>query len=84
MSSFCPFSSYKNILGIPRFGVHSYRFLDTAIVDYVLAIAFACLITYSTKIPLELTTIIVLLTGIILHMLFGVDTNTLRYLGYSC
>ena len=31
---FCPFQKYKSSLGEPNKGVHSYRFLDTAIVDY--------------------------------------------------
>lgn len=80
----CPFVNYKDSLGIPRKGVHSYRFLDTAIVDLVLALLLAILISYFTKIPLELSIVLVLVMGIILHMLFGVETNSTKFLGIFC
>ena len=80
----CPFSKYRNIFGIPGKGVHKYQFLDTAIVDYVLTIILAALVTYFSKIPLVLTTIFIFITGIILHILFGVQTSTLKYLGIKC
>lgn len=80
----CPFSKYKNILGIIEKGVHKYRFLNTAIIDYILTIITACITTYFSKIPLVLTTIMWLILGIILHILFGVQTNTLKYLGIIC
>ena len=38
MNITCPFSRYKNLLGTPNEGVHQYRFLNTAIVDYILAL----------------------------------------------
>ena len=60
------------------------RIIDTAILDYFIAIFFAMFVTYMTKIPLVLTTIGVLIFGIIMHYLFGVETNTLKYLGISC
>ena len=41
-------------------------------------------LTYMTKIPLVLTTIGILILGIIMHYLFGVETNTLKYLGITC
>ena len=84
MITICPFSKYKNILGIINKGVHQYRFLDTAIIDYILAIVLSCITTYFSNIPLVLTTIVWLIIGIILHMLFGVETNTLKYLGLLC
>ena len=82
--NFCPFHVYKNIFGIPNTGVHSYRFLDTAMVDYVLTLLAAMLITYTSHIPLELTTIGLFILGIILHILFGVNTHTTRFLGFTC
>jgi hypothetical protein len=80
----CPFSKYKNILGIIGKGVHKYRFLNTAIIDYILTIIIACITTYFSNIPLVLTTIMWLVIGIILHILFGVETNTLKYLRILC
>mgnify|MGYP001288845905 CR=1 FL=1 len=80
----CIFSEYKDIFGVIGKGVHKYRFLNTAIVDYILTILGAILITYLTGIPLILTTVGLLILGIILHYFFGVQTNTLNYLGIRC
>jgi len=81
---FCPFKTYRHLLGIPGKGVHKYTFLNTATVDYVLSLALAMLIAYITRIPLVLTTIGVLFVGIFCHLLFGVRTHTLAYLGIQC
>jgi len=77
MSS-CP---YKDIFGVPGQGVHSYRFLDTAIVDYVLTIALAAVVTKFTGMPFVLSTILMFVLGIVLHAVFCVSTNTTKYLG---
>jgi uncharacterized membrane protein YcaP (DUF421 family) len=69
----CP---YKYALGIPGKGIHQYRFLDTAILDYIGSILIAMIITKLTKIPLVLTTIGVFVLGIILHMIFCLKTGT--------
>lgn len=82
--SICPFKKYKNLLGRPGKGVHKYTFSHTAIVDYILALLLAAVIAYITSIPLVLTTIAVLLIGILCHILFGVQTYTLTYLGITC
>jgi len=68
--------SYKYALGYPGQGIHQYRFLGTAIVDYLGSILIAMIITKFTKIPLVLTTIGVLVLGIILHLLFCLKTGT--------
>ena len=73
---------YKDIFGKPNEGVHSYRFMGTAIVDYIVTIIISVIFAYVTDIPLVLSTIIVFVLGIILHILFGVPTNTTRYLGF--
>lgn len=69
---------YKNIFGEPGTGIHKYRFMGTAIVDYILAIILAIAITYITKIPLVITTILSLLLGIVAHLLFEVETSTTK------
>jgi hypothetical protein len=79
MSSF-DLSKYKNIFGYPGTGVHQYKFKGTAIVDYVLTIAGAFIITYYTDIPLVITTIGLLLLGLILHYLFGIRSQAIQYL----
>ena len=80
----CPFSKYRTIFGNQNEGVHNIRFLDVAAIDYFLSILGAIVISFFTKIPLVLTTIIVLVLGIILHMLFGINTSTVKYLGLNC
>ena len=80
----CPFKKHKNLLGKPGKGIHSYRFLNIAIMDYIQTIGVSMLTTYLTKIPLVLTTIFWLILGIILHILFGVETEVVKYLGIKC
>ena len=80
----CPFKKYKHLFGIPGKGLHKYTFLQTAIVDYILSLLLAAVIAYITSIPFVLTTIAILLMGILCHILFGVQTNTLTYLGIIC
>ena len=57
----CPFKNYSEILGIAGKGIHKYRFLDTAIVDYALTILAAAVTTHYSKIPFVLTTIITII-----------------------
>lgn len=79
---YSPLKKYKDIFGKPGEGIHKYRFLGTAISDYLLTILAAAIITYFTKIPLVLTTILAFVLGILLHVIFGVETNSTRYLGF--
>jgi hypothetical protein len=81
---FCPFKKYRDIFGIARKGVHSIRFLNVAMVDYILTIILAFFITFITNIPIELTTIYSFILGIISHIIFGVPTTTTKYLGFKC
>jgi hypothetical protein len=69
------------MFGVPGTGIHKYRFLDTAIVDYLGSIIIAMLITKFTKVPLVITTILVLLLGILSHYLFCLKTGTEMWLG---
>ena len=72
---------YKDILGKPKQGVHSYRILDVALTDYLMTIVLAFMLSYYTEIPVVITTIGLFTVGILLHILFGVPTNTTRWLG---
>ena len=74
---------YKDILGKPKQGVHSYRILDVALTDYLMTIIGAFIISYYTEIPVVITTIGLFVIGIILHIIFGVPTNTTRWLGIN-
>ena len=84
MVNLCPFAKYSKIFGVADEGNHKYKFLKTAIVDYTLTILGACLISFLTGFPLELMTLILLILGIILHILFGIPTHTNKFLGIKC
>jgi len=82
----CPFRKYGELLGLPNEGVHKYRFLDTAIVDYVLTLLAAMAISYVSrrKVPLVLSTVVLFITGEILHILFGIPTQTTTFMSIRC
>ena len=69
------FCKYKNIFGLPNKGIHSYRFLNLAIIDVIMTIIGAGLISYFLKISFIYTTIFLFILGIILHKLFCVRTT---------
>ena len=76
-------SEYKYIFGVPKTGLHSYRLLDVAIIDYLMTIIASFMVSYVTKIPVVLSTIGMFIMGILLHLLFGLDTTTIKYLRQS-
>ena len=82
--SICPFKKYSEIFGRVDEGIHRFRILDTPVVDFVLTFLLAMLITWLTKIPLVITTLGCFLLGIIIHILFGVNTPVLTWLGIEC
>lgn len=71
---------YRHVLGIEKKGAHSVRFLDTALVDYILTILLSFTTTYIFNIPAVLTTIFWFSIGVVIHYIFGVQTKTLAYL----
>jgi len=79
MTSF-DLSKYKDIFGAPGTGVHKYKFMGTSLVDYFMSIVGAFIITYYTGIPLVITTIGILLLGIIFHGLFRIKTQVLKFI----
>lgn len=66
---------YKDILGKSREGVHSIRILDFAIVDILLTVIAAFIISKFTNINFLKTLIFLILLAIFLHWLFCVDTK---------
>jgi hypothetical protein len=66
---------YKNILGKPGTGAHSYRFMGIAIVDVLLTLLLGLLISYYTKYSFLYVSIILFVLGIIMHRLFCVRTT---------
>jgi hypothetical protein len=71
---------YKNSLGEPGKGVHSYRLLNVAIVDVVMTIVGAFIISYFFNYNFLYITFLFFFLGIILHRLFCVRTTIDRLL----
>ena len=67
---------YKDILGKPREGPHSYRIFNIAVVDVLLTILLGFMIHYFLpKISLIYTLIFVFVLGIVAHRMFCVPTT---------
>jgi hypothetical protein len=69
------FCKYKDLFGKPGKGVHSYRIFNIAIVDVLLTILGAFIISYFMKFNFATTLLVLFLLGIILHRLFCVRTT---------
>jgi uncharacterized membrane protein len=66
---------YKNILGQPGKGIHSYRLFGVAIADVIMTIIGAYIISWIFKLSFIKTLILLFLLGILLHRLFCVRTT---------
>ena len=66
---------YKNALGKPDVGIHSYRIFNIAIADVILTILAALLISWVMTLNFWGILIILFLLGIILHRIFCVKTT---------
>lgn len=66
---------YKNALGEPGKGIHSYRLFGVAIMDVIMTIIGAYMISYFFKYNFIYTTIFLFALGILLHKLFCVKTT---------
>ena len=72
---------YKDILGKPGQGVHSYRIFNIAIVDVLFTIIGAYIIyLFIPKINYFVILILLFILGIILHKIFCVKTTIDKYL----
>jgi hypothetical protein len=66
---------YKDALGIPDKGIHSYRLFGVAIVDVIMTILGALIISFFFKYNFIYTLVFLFLLGICLHRLFCVRTT---------
>ncbi len=71
---------YKDIFGKPREGLHSYRIFDIAIVDLILTIFAAYLLSFYINYDFTLILILLLVMGVILHYIFGVKTTVNKFI----
>jgi fatty acid desaturase len=67
--------NYKDLLGKPKSGIHSYRIFNIAIADVIMTIIAALLISYLFNFNFWITLIILFLLGILLHRIFCVKTT---------
>uniref|UniRef100_A0A6C0I3Y7 Uncharacterized protein n=1 Tax=viral metagenome TaxID=1070528 RepID=A0A6C0I3Y7_9ZZZZ len=65
----------KDLFGKVGEGIHSYRFMSLAIVDVLMTIVGAGILSYLFQFPFWLTLACLFVSGIILHRLFGVRTT---------
>jgi len=77
MSQLC---KYKDLIGKPGEGAHSYRFLGVSVVDVITVLLAAFLLSWIYKIPLFYTVIPLFFSGIIVHRMFCVHTAVDRFL----
>ena len=73
----CIFAQYKDILGVPREGIHSMRVYDFAIIDFIMTFVGACIIAYFFKMNVFLVFLYLFILCEYLHILFCVDTKFL-------
>jgi hypothetical protein len=66
---------YKNALGQPGEGIHSYRIADIAVADVIMTLVAAYLITLLFSIPFTYSAVGLFVAGIILHRVFCVRTT---------
>lgn len=66
---------YKNALGVPNKGVHSYRFAGLAVADIIMTLIGAYLISIVFKLNFVYTSFSLFLLGIILHRIFCVRST---------
>ena len=72
MVSLC---QYRHIFGKEKEGVHSYRFLDIAIVDTFLTFILSLAISYYFKVNLIFVFVLLIILSLIIHYIFCVDTT---------
>jgi hypothetical protein len=66
---------YKDIFGIPNQGIHSYRFMNLAIADVILTLIASYIISIIFNTNFVITTVLLFISGIILHRIFCVKTT---------
>ena len=84
MKGICPLKEFNDIFGLPGQGVHKHTLFNVIVIDNLITIAVAVFITYQFDVPFPLSIIGTYIVSIVMHMLFGVQTKTLTYLGIKC
>lgn len=80
----CIFKQYSDIFGKVGEGVHKHKLFNVILVDNLITLGLAVFVSYYWSVPFPLSIIGVYIASIIFHYLFGVKTQSLRYLGLQC
>jgi len=72
MESLC---RYKNALGIPGEGIHSYRVMNIAVVDVVMTLMGAWVLAYASGVVYWKMALGLFVLGIVMHRMFCVKTT---------
>lgn len=81
MQKMFPKSKYADIFGKPGEGFHSYRVFNIAVFDVLGTFLLAYIISKIWKQSFNNSLLIMLISGIILHIILGVDTTVTLYIG---
>jgi hypothetical protein len=71
---------YKDSLGVPYKGIHKQRLFGVAMNDLLMTLIGSLIFSYIFKTKPLYTISIIFLTGVILHLLFCVDTSFTLFL----
>jgi hypothetical protein len=66
---------YKNIFGEEQKGIHSIRLFNIAIVDLIMTVIVAYIVSNKYKLSFWKVMIYLMIAGIILHRIFCVNTT---------
>ena len=66
---------YRHIFGKEKEGIHSYRFMNIAIMDVLFTFIGALLIAYYFKLNIIIVFIGLIILGTIIHYIFCVETT---------
>lgn len=72
--------NYRKIFGIPKSGIHKYRIFNLAVVDILLTLLLAFIISYYFKIQIYKSIFFCFLFGILMHRIFCVRTTIDKWL----
>lgn len=71
---------YKNLFGEPGIGIHSFRIFNISVLDVLVVLLAALIISKLCGFSLKWTTIILFIVGIIVHRLLCVRTTVDKFL----
>jgi hypothetical protein len=72
---------YKDILGVPGRGVHSYRLFNFAVMDVIMTIIASFIISLIFRVSFLWSFIFLFLFGEVLHYIFCVPTTFMKVFG---